>query len=295
MSECTTGCGRPTQVSLCMICLSKMVTDLRQLATGGAERVRRHRIPTPGKKPDLQPYKEVVDRRPGLCEELEITLARLDKLSSSAGKVLGSAGESSPFKPRASEVGWVLRNTISTWARDVAEMYPHVTLSATTTAEAAGWLANLAGLLAEHPAADEMHSEITDAVEQVRRVIDRYAEKVWLGKCNSVTEGIVCEEDLFGAKDRETVQCKTCGTVHDAAYLWESLRSAVRETLATAAEIAAASVRIYGQALNVKTIRTWANRGRIETHGKNASDEPLHKVGEVLDFAHGRGLWQKSA
>lgn len=293
--ECTTGCGRPTQVSLCSFCLSEMVTGLRQLTTGGVERVRTHRVPTPGVPRDEQPSKTVVDRRPGLCEELETTLARLDKMSGSAGKVGGSGQVGTPFKLEASEVGWILRNTISTWARDVAETYPHVTLTATTTAEAAEWMANLAGLLAEHPAADQMHSEITDAVEQVRRVVDRYAEKIRLGKCGAVVEGIKCYEDLYGVKDRETVHCRTCGTHHDAASRWESIRSAVRESLASAAEIAAAAVRIYGRPLNVKTIRTWANRGRIETRGRNADGEPLHVVGEVLDLAHERGVWQRSA
>lgn len=296
MSDCTTGCGRPTQVSLCTYCLSEMVTGLRQLATGGVERIRKHRVPTPGTKPDEQPMKDVVDRRPGLCEELDVTLARLDKIGSTPGmRVTGEGERAFPFSPPASLVRGTLDNTISTWARDVAETYPHLTLTSSSTPEAAAWMANVAGLLAEHPAANEMYDQITYAVDQVKATIDRFAEKIRLGPCGAVYEGIVCEEDLYGSKDKDTVRCKTCGSEHDAAARWESIRASVRESLATAAEIAGAAVTIYGQKLNVKTIRTWANRCRIETHGTNGDREPLHKVGEVLDFAHGRGLWKQSA
>lgn len=296
MSDCTTGCGRPTQVSLCSYCLSEMVTGLRQLATGGVERVRTHVVPTPGLRPeDPRVTKKVIDRRPGLYEELQVTIARLDKISSQGLKVTGTGESSLTFRPKASEVRWSLDNTVSTWARDVAETYPHLTLSATTTPEAAEWMANVAGLLAEHPAANEMHDEITYAVSQVKRTIDRFAEKIRLGPCGAVFEGVVCEEDLYGSKDKPTVRCKTCGTEHDAAARWESLRASVRGTLATAAEIATAAVTIYGSKLNVKTIRTWAKRKRITNYASSDKDEPLHKVGEVLDFAHERGVWKKTA
>jgi hypothetical protein len=295
MSECVTGCGRPTQRALCMYCLSEMVTGLRQLSTGGVERVRKHRVPTPGVKIHEQPMKDVIDRRPGLCEELDVTLARLDKMGTSSDKVGGSGEEPWPFKPSASEVGWVLRNTITTWARDVVETYPHLTLSATKTPEVAAWMANVAGLLAEHPAADEMYSEITDAVALVKRVIDRYAEKIQLGKCGAVFEGVECMDDLYGARDKALVRCRTCGTEHDAAARWARIQADVREHLATAAEIERAAVSIYGQKLNVKTIRTWANRGRIQTYGTNGHKEPLHKVGEVLDFARTRVALKASA
>jgi hypothetical protein len=275
--HCATGCGRPTQDMLCSTCLTHLVTDLRQLATGGVARVRRHQ------RVDGSEY-EVTESRPGLIEELQITITRQDVLGS---PLLGgrSPEQALLFHEAASEVSWILRNTISTWARDVAETYAHLTLSATTTTEAAGWLANLPTLLAEHPAAGELHDEITSVVREVRRVIDRSAERIYLGKCGSTIDEQVCDDDLYGIVDRDTAHCRTCGTEYDAHTRWLDIQDRVRGSLATAAEIAGAAARMYGRMLKIKTIRTWAFRGVIETHGRNERDEPLHLVGQVLDQA----------
>jgi hypothetical protein len=54
---------------------------------------------------------------------------------------------------------------------------------------------------------------------------------------------------------------------------------------ATASEIAQSVGTWFGQQINVKTIRTWANRGKILQKDSNDDGQPLYQVGDVLDYA----------
>jgi hypothetical protein len=66
------------------------------------------------------------------------------------------------------------------------------------------------------------------------------------------------------------------------------LQARVRDSLATAAEIAGGAGVWNGRQLNAKTIRTWAERGVIVTYGHNADGVAMHHVGEVFAVAADR-------
>ncbi|MGH3447093.1 MAG: hypothetical protein ACRDP4_05675, partial [Nocardioidaceae bacterium] len=56
---------------------------------------------------------------PALVEDLDVALSRQAMFGDRAGGK--SAEKPLPIDPRASEVGWVLRNTLSTWIRVLVE------------------------------------------------------------------------------------------------------------------------------------------------------------------------------
>lgn len=270
MAECSTGCGQPTQDMLCSTCLTHLVTDLRQIQTRG--------------------------QMPGLYEELMVTLTRQDKLTKAGDKVKGQGETALMFNAAASEVKWVLDNTISTWARDIAEMYPHRALTATSTAEAAAWMADGAGLLAEHPAAKELYDEITDVVKQVRRVIDRRESRMYLGPCKAVVDGVMCPEDVYARVGHQAAQCYTCGTSHDVDRRREHMFHALENHLGSSLEVAQ-MVSALGVSVSDSTIRKWVERKKLRP-AKHAppkrpggDERPLYRVGDVVAVAAGRNIY----
>jgi hypothetical protein len=280
-------CGRPTQDMLCAKCVHDLTATLRKFVHG-PDRVRTW---TDG----AGAGHTVTERTPGLVEELQITLTRQHVLSRGS-EIRQKAPETAlMFHQAASDAAWEVDNTIATWARDLATLNPHLTLTATTTVGAAQWMTRFPNLLAAHPAAGEMLDELASIAVKAERVIDTGPDRVFLGKCGTIIEGKRCTADLHGVQDKPWVYCRECSTKHDALERWTDLQAKVRDSLATAAEIAEASQRFFGHMVNVKTVRTWARRGVIDTCGHNRNDEPLHRVDEVLKVAATRGGLQAAA
>ncbi|WP_116051697.1 hypothetical protein [Amycolatopsis palatopharyngis] len=260
---------------LCTTCLTEVVTDLRQIVHGGILRTREHA------------RGNVDDYRPGLYEELVTTLARQHQFGTPM-KTSGGSDQPVMFHKAASEAKWMLENTISTWARDFAETYTHLTLTATTTVEAAGWMADFAGLLADHPAAGELHDEITSAVRTVRRVIDRPADKVYLGQCGYEVGGEVCPEDLYCTPEQTWVHCPTCGSDWDTQARRKRLLEVAEDQLDTATNISRALSRL-ARPVSAAAIRGYAHRGKLTPHPPRHDDprkDPLYRIGDVLDLLH---------
>jgi hypothetical protein len=261
---CRTGCGRPTQDMLCGRCLTDLSTGLRQLAT--------HGIDAHG------------DRRPGLLEELEITLTR-----TSPSTALGQGTRSSADKPVSfHEAASVIRvravYDITRWARNVARTWPHLTLTATTPAAMCEWMATVSGLLKEHPYAGALHHDITRLVKDIRHVIDLAPERLFIGQCSAIVEGVECPEDLYARHDRATASCHTCGTEHDVTQRRKVLYDAAMNVHATGTEIARAMPKIFGMEVSADRIRTWRARGKIRVVGRDGFDHPLYRIGDVWEL-----------
>ncbi len=261
-------CARPTETYLCAGCLAEVVTALRELAAGPPGP---HGDPTPGLLADLE---DVVIRltRSGLATGILPTRPHVTPL---------------PFHSAASDLMWTAGNTISTWARDIAEMNPHLHLDATTTAEAAGWLGRLPALIAMHPAADELHDEITWLTDRVRSMVDIAPIREYLGQCGAEPDGHLCTEDLYALPGSSAARCRVCGAVWDIATRKERLLGAVVDQWATATEIARA-LSLLGQPITVARIGMWVRRGKLTARPPHPLDprrRPRYRVGDVVDRA----------
>lgn len=259
------GCGRPTNDFLCTACVTELVTALRELAFGM----------TSGGQ-----------RRPGLADDLQAVVARLTTRRSGLGVVSRSAETALPFHAAASELAWVMDNTLSTWAWDFAETHRHLHPRWSTVTEAAEWMASYPNLLALHPAAEQMHDEITHLVHQVRSMVDIAPERIYLGPCGEKVEGVVCTEDLYALPSRTTVHCGVCGAAWNVEERREWLLEQVEDQLATAPEIARA-LPTLGQPVSVDRIRVWAHRGELSkkpAHPLDPRRRPRYRIGDVLDL-----------
>lgn len=131
-----------------------------------------------------------------LSRELDITVCRGARFSQSVA-VSTSGPPPLPFDPGAAEALAVLRNTLTTWARDVAAHLGHRLDMADTDAAVAAWLHVRRHTLRTHPAAGELADELTHAITHGWRAVDRAPGRVYIGPCGA--DG--CTLDLYGRAD----------------------------------------------------------------------------------------------
>ena len=289
MNICATPrCIRPAQAVICGDCLTEVVTSLRQLASGGTQRVRTH---VRGLTPDEQIVTRYVDRRPGLLEDLEDSITRQAVHGGGSGGGGRLSEKPVPFHEAASNLGHAARNSLTTWARVLLDQNRHLQLRDITSAGIAEWLARFPGLLAMLPCAGQLVDEVIQLRRQVRAMVDRAPDRVYLGICSAVDEdsGAECPEDVYALPTRATVKCRTCGTEHDVEYRREVLRNAVDDQLLTAVELSRALPGLLGADLSVNTVRSWAHRKMLTAKGNDAYGRALYRVGDVVT------LWRRLA
>lgn len=183
------GCDYPApNHRICVVCQSKLTRDLAEL--------------------------------PAVIEDLEITLTRQAVLGRLAGGEQPLA-----FDPRASEVAWVLKNTLVRCARDIhddAETWP-----ADTSTAIAIWLFARRYRLLDHLAAEEACGEIGFIVREARYIIDRSDNRTTfhVGPCPEFDEyGVQCPGEIRAYIPTEEdkparIQCEACG-MSWGTHLW---------------------------------------------------------------------------
>ena len=257
----TCGCGAPTGdgTTLCRACTTRLAADLDQVTW--------------------------------LERELTTVLARQAVYGDRAGG--RSAEHPLPYDPRASEAAWVLRDTLTNVARALGPQPPaNRPESAGDATKPSGWAdplgtgvsaARIARSLAQrldtirrHPEAYLLADEVHAAVTQARRVIDRPPARVYVGHCP-------CHTDLYARPGAASVRCTGCGTTYDVAQRRAELLEAAHDRLATATEIARL-LKALGLDVSASRIRGYAHRGRLTPRGRNHEDDPLYRVGDVLDL-----------
>lgn len=288
-------CQRPlgSGVSLCGEHRDELVEALRSLATGGRVRVRHHVV---GRRRvggvESTTKRRVVDERPGLCADLDLTISRQHKLAA-PGPANRSGETPVPFHEGASDAAAELRRVVIRWARAIDAANPHLTLTATSVAGAAAWLSRLPNLLAEDPRAGVMYREVMRAVEQAVRVVDREPDRVYLGQCgaeigydeeSAIVE--VCEGDIYAPADTDVMQCRWCGAIWEVSARRDYLLVHVEDQLATANEASRALSRL-GRPVAAATIRSWVHREKLMQYAPRSSDrrrQPLYRIGDVLEL-----------
>jgi hypothetical protein len=253
---CVTGCGRPTADYLCAGCLGELVAALREL-TGDRD-------------------------GPGLLAELEITLSRQDVLEDPG--MVRSRAAPLPFREHASALAGAAATTITTWARDVHGHNPHLRPPSGTVVQAAGWLAGLPNLLALHPAADELHADITNLAAQIRSSIDRRPDRIYSGPCGADTDTGPCPGHLYAHPGRGMVTCPECGAAHDVAERRAWMTDHALDMLVTAPVARGWARLLMDHVIPPGTWRSWLSRRRIPAHGTDTFGRPLYRFGDVVDL-----------
>lgn len=243
---------------------------------------------------------------PWLDEELETTISG-QKAAGTTGHTSQSAEKPSPVHWGASEARSHLRAILVSWVRfcdeeqvrnrEASQELP--TDDLTAMSRWLLWRTDGLGLL---DIGAEAVDEITDAVAHCRRVIDRPADRLYLGACRE------CESQMWAKAGRSEVECGRCGS----RYMVEALRQGLEaeamaglmDRLFTASE-AAMVLCAYGLAPDgvdevrlADRIRKWAKprqisrtissppRLQIKAHVRRADQRtrPAYRLGDIRDL-----------
>lgn len=259
---CASGCHRPAEgYLLCRWCAHELATALHAV--------------------------------PWLLAQLRINATRTARYTDRPGSSDPTAVHALPYDPGAAHARDALITALSTWARDLQDRRGE-SCHAETADELAAWLRARVHAVRIHPAAGELHADLVRVIRRSYSVIDRPHGQVYVGPCGARTEHGTCQHDLYARADphgtaridprQSAVRCR-CGAEWDAEKRREWLLSELRDTLATAREIASAMGMLAGRTISAKTIRTWANRGQIASHQPPGGGPARHPIGEVIDHA----------
>lgn len=228
---------------------------------------------------------------PWLDEQLEVTITRqqgIDYRRLGGGK----GGKKDAERPlpgnwTASEARTHLRALLVSWARlcheeGVRSSDPRLGLPDDNLLAIGRWLLWRVDGLLMHEAGSEAVDEITGAVASCHRLIDRPADRQYLGDCGEQE----CSGSLWARAGGEVATCDSCHTPTKAADLRGRLLSELDDRLCTAAEIAELSTYL-GLKANRDTVRKYveylARKGRIEKHAA-FSVAAVYRFGEVYDL-----------
>lgn len=147
-------------------------------------------------------------------------------------------------------------------------------------AQLAVWLRPRVGWLRHHPRGQTAFDEITAAVANARRAVDRPPERTYVGSCDN------CAEDMYVRPGASVVICPGCDELYDVETRRRWLLTAAEDVLATATEIARAVTNL-GQPVTAEMIRGYAHRGRLLVRGRRTvggRQTPVYRLGDVLSI-----------
>jgi hypothetical protein len=206
-----------------------------------------------------------------IVAELDIAISKQARIGNASGPG-GLARERSPINVGAMLVADDLQNTLTTWARDVLpNMGPYAmgpySLPNPSTFAARLLLAHI-DAIRRHPAVVELVDEITDAIAQARRVVDRPADRAYLGQCLVETpdeEGnpVTCYEEIWARPSASTVTCKVCGIEHPVRERRAWLLTKAEDYLFTVKDASEMLGEVGHITVTQASIRGYIHRGKI--------------------------------
>jgi hypothetical protein len=251
-----------------------------------------------------------------LAPEIEAAVAKLSRFTQSAG---GSGGRPLPVDLGKAADAAAVGNTVSTWARHVAESrgltigWPEhgkasgplcrkawscahrscerirVRPRTVGIAVAAEFLAGQVEWLRHQPEAGEAFDELRYAAGLLERLLGGPSPRWYAGPCRAplvdddgVDTGELCEVDLYAAPGAATVRCRSCGATDDAQARKEWLLDEAQDALVHAELMARALTALGIEDMTPARVRGMARHGRLLPKGVNAAGDPTYRVGDVL-------------
>jgi hypothetical protein len=220
---------------------------------------------------------------PWLTEELEVTISRQKGVDYRGVGGSGSTERTLPVVWGASEARTHLKALLVSWAlfcasEGVRSSDPRPEMPADNLPALSRWLMWRVDGLMLNDIAPEAIDEITGAVAHCHRLIDRPADRQYLGDCTGCGVG-----KLYARAGSEWARCDECGEGVQAQTLRDDLLAKLDDRLCTAAEIARLSTYLGLRADRDqvrKRINQWHLRGRLDVH-PGVTDEVTFRFGEV--------------
>lgn len=276
-------CGRPTDSGLCPMCHQTL-----QIALG-----------------DISSH----------WTDLDTVKARQTRYGASGG---GRGGDK-PLPVDARFLGWeadgsrlqdAVKNTIGTWGRMVMDERVvlhgpthdtclHVSCSTgrrsrppqDNVASVCKYLLGHADWIRTQHWAPEILDELTDTAEQLRRMVDRPADKLFAGYCDE------CQGPLYAKVGQEQVKCRQCEHTYSVTDRRDAMWTEAQDHNGTAAEISRAISWLGELPLSADRIYKWVERKRLTERGHvtyRGRLVPIYRIGDVAALAAATDNQQKA-
>lgn len=211
-----------------------------------------------------------------LWPETEMTLTRQVR----NGDPIGGGEAPLMFAYDASEVRWVVTNTLTTWARHVSETrgrtIPHHP-ERSTVVVAAAYLISEVPWIRHQEEAEALLGEVLACRGWCERVVFGYGPTRFVGPCD------VCGRDMYARPGMPKVECRPCDLEYDVAARREWLLDMAEDRLERASDIVRALCGLQHQVTR-QDVKNWDARGRIVPRGRDQLGRPLYRVGDVLSL-----------
>jgi hypothetical protein len=245
---------------------------------------------------------------PWMLEELDTVITQQTKYTDASGK---SAESPLVFNIKAADSKASLINELDTVARVIAGAN-RWKRTYTTAAGCAAWLERSISAIRLHPAGGQMVDDISSWYAACLWVIDRPAQRQYLGDHADVGSVIEvelrsyevspiaheqCPGRIYGRAGKPEARCDTCGATYAAESLRDRLLHQLDGKLCTAAEIAHLSTYLgldIGREQVRKRINQWHSRSQIERKG-GTDIEPTFRFGDALALLAKHDTTRRSA
>lgn len=190
-----------------------------------------------------------------------------------------------------------VKNTISTWTRIVMEEKPvlhgpthpaclHVTCStlrrsrwpADTVGSCCGYLLGHADWMRTKDWAPEILDELDNLEAQLRRIVDRPADKLFVGYCTE------CDLALNAKIAAPQVKCTGCEKTFSVEASRDAMWVEAQDQMGTAAEISRAISWLGQTPITADRIYKWVERKRLTERGHvtyRGREVPIYRIGDV--------------
>lgn len=167
----------------------------------------------------LKVLQRVLAEVPWLLHELDVAEAKESKFAASGDKVTTiGASLPMPIDLSAVDARRILTERLALWTADLSRSASVAALGALSAKSASAWLMRHLERIRTFEAAGDLHEELCAARATAKYVIDRPAERRYLGECGATfsideagTQSEPCTDTLWGRQGDEYAYCKTCG------------------------------------------------------------------------------------
>lgn len=189
-------------------------------------------------------------------EDLWASIARMDVGGGSVG-TSGHATPSEPINLHAMETGRTLSVILTGWTNALGHIEPD-------PVKASSVLLAQIREVRKQDWAPVLKQELRDALNACRRSMDRAAERIPLGKCQTVLAGEHCPDTVTAIAGAPEGRCRTCGATVDVIdYQRARVQQAghVRAPLSKLVRALRSAGHLPG--VSVKRVENWVARGKL--------------------------------
>lgn len=288
----TCRCGRPAgDAFVCPTCIDYLevhLADVPGLVVEldiAAQRRDRVRI-TPRTPRQPAESARILDGWPGFGDTTDPEMIVTASLvaSDAARRWLRILGATRPDKAAAAGALDALGTALVTAVRALLEPLRRTWDGEDTMQAMSLWLLEHSASVGLSPAGPDICADLARAHGRAWSVIDSAPELIDYGPCG------ICGTRLAVPAGADHVQCLGCGATHMVEQLKQFRRDLAADQLGTTGELAEWT-RILGTPVTDRTIRRWAEAGRITPRGSvvcGGVTAPMYRVGDVLDLAKPR-------